>query len=223
MLTSLSGWDYEYRATYLAADGDAVKAEIAVLDAMVMKSAAPHLAACAAAAMPTHDGVPMHDLGILTTLTVEGIAEATMNLGLGALAAKTEVELASDQAREPVWCVLTGFGIGSNHFITWYNAAPGALLVERITGPDGTPLVYVQKDPVAGAGAKDPASPFATRGGYDIVRVEPGLIRLMDIYAGDPPLNAAAEILARPHQVLADFNIATKKISINENPFQGAK
>lgn len=211
LLTSLSGWNYKIRATYLPADTQAVNDLIARIDVMVMKSAGAHLAACAAAPALVRNGTPMRDPNLMMTLTLSGIGGASLNL------AKADTDA--------IWCAQTGFGIGSAHFVYWRNAAPGTSLVERITGPDGAPLVYVQKDIAAAeiARQKTPTSPLVKEDGYDVIRVTPDLLRLIDIYAGDPPMAQVAGVLTGPHPVLADFNKAAKKISLNANVIPASK
>jgi hypothetical protein len=204
-LTSLSGWDYEIRATYRPDDSQAVSAEIANIDAMLMKSAGTHLAACAAVPAPVRDGALMQTKEMMLVLTLSGIAEASVNI--------------SKDAPSAVWCAETGFSVGEAHFLDWRNAASNALVTERMTGPDGTPTLYVLKDLAAAeiARKKDPASVLAGKGGYDVVADTPDSIRLLDIYAGYPPLTLAAGPLAGKHGVLATAGKTDKKITINAN------
>jgi hypothetical protein len=105
-LSDVSGWTLKFRATYETEREQEILAVMGELAKTARASAAPHLAACAAAAVPERRGVHTNEPAVLA----ERIAEAAIDMAGGA-------------APAPTWCVETPITDGRATLMFWRSAA----------------------------------------------------------------------------------------------------
>jgi hypothetical protein len=171
-LTSLSGWEFQIRATYAANDTARVAAALADLSADVEKSAGVHLAACAASPPPQRGGAQkVADQAALMNLTVAGSMEI-------AVAGKNT---------DANWCADNAFQVGPSPFILWHNiAAVGKVSFnDRITSILGGATIFVLADK-AGDEMMLKTAPGSSADIYDVVVDQGDAFALAGIYNGHP-------------------------------------
>lgn len=200
-LTSLSGWEYEIRATYRPSEQAAIEAAIASLTGIIVESAGKHLAACAASPPPSRSGTAITDPKRLMTYS---------------LIAAAGLSTSSPESAAPVWCAETAFGVRERPYVFWRNIAKAETgSVDRITPIGDGPPITIRFDALATAVAnKD--DPGARHAIYETVLEDSSRIVLAGIFDGRPSSElVAASILTRPSiQALAQINKQDHKISI---------
>ena len=200
-LASLSGWEYEIRATYRPSEQAAIEAAVANLTGTIVESAGKHLAACAASPPPQRSGAAITDQKQLMTYSV---------------LAAMELSTPPSDGVALVWCAETAFAMGERPFVFWRNIGKeDAGPVDRITPiGDGSP-VTIRFDALASAAANkdDPGAHHAI---YEMVLEDSSKIELVGISDGRPSTEqVATSTLARPSiPVLARINKLDHKISI---------
>ena len=190
-LTSLSGWEFQIRATYAANDTARVAAALADLSAEVEKSAGAQLAACAASPPPAQRGAQkIDDQAQLMNLTVSGMMQI--------------VKARSGPAAN--WCAENALQANGNPFILWRNIALTGKSgpVDRITPvlAGSTILIFADE---AGNEMLVKSSPGSPADIHDVVVDQDATFDLAGIYNGRPlPRDIAGLVLAgRPFGVFA--------------------
>jgi len=193
-LTQLpDSWEYQIRATYKPADMVAVNAATAELSDTLAKTAASHLAACAAAPPPPRAGQRNRDVDILPALSA-----AT------ASTAKTTIVTPRSGA---VWCAELGFSAGNASYIFWRNISPAEDgPVDRVTNVSGgmsDPVLVVRNSaalvnalvaqPKLGGG-KHPADSAAI---YGVVADGGASALVVGLFDGRPSVQEIADVTLR--------------------------
>ena len=193
-LTQLpDSWQFEIRATYKPADLAAVNAATADLSANLTKTAAPHLAACAAAPPPPRAGQRNRDVDILPALSA-----ATASI------AKSTVVTPRPGA---VWCAELGFSAGNASYVFWRNitaAEDGPVdRVTNVSGGGSNPVLIVRNpaalvnalvaQPKLGGG-KHPADSAAI---YGVVVDGSASALVVGLFDGRPSVQEIADVTLR--------------------------
>jgi hypothetical protein len=206
-LTDMSGWEFQYRATYAAAEQDTVFAAMAELAAVGAKTAGAHLAACAAAPTLERGGRRITDERQLITLTLTATGMAYPPLR----------GPAAPTAIDPVWCAVDGLSVDGVPFLHWRNLADqNGGVIERITamaGRDRKQIICVA-DVV---GTKQ--FPNDLRSVYDIAFDGEDRLDLLGIYEGMPALEEVARFAAdRRFLLFSSTDKKNRKTSIYRTP-----
>ena len=190
-LTQLpDSWQFEIRATYKPADMAAVNAATASLTDTLGKTAAPRLAACAAAPPPTRAGQRNRDMDILPAFSA-------------ATAATAKVTLVTPRAGA-VWCAELGFSTAKASYIFWRNIAQAddgpVDRVTLVTDLKSEPILILRNaaavidamvsQPKLGGG-KHPADSAAV---YGVVVDGAASILLVGLFDGRPTLQEIADV-----------------------------
>ncbi len=199
LLAQLSGWEFQIRATYLAASADAAHKFVGDISALALKTAGAHLAACAAAPPPERAGQPVGDVEYVGTLALSGITMARLN---------------PQPDPTPVWCAEGAFPVGQVNPVYWRNIGFDGKAgdADRIVGSD-TRIVEVRLDPASGEVA---AKQGATMTIYDVIIGNADSADLVGIFNGRPSPADLAKLVysGGPIHVFAHYDRATKKIQI---------
>ena len=201
-LASLSGWEFEIRATYIPARQSDVAQTLADLTATVAKSAGQHLAACAAAPMLSRSSVPVSDQKQLLVFT---------------LSASVTGSVAIPGENEPVWCAENAFLAGDHPYVFWRNitAVPKGGPADRITpiGDGRTVTILFDAAATELAGKETPESPHTI---YDVEIDEGASVALVAVLDGRPSGEDVAKLvlLRASVPVLARFSKTDHHITI---------
>jgi hypothetical protein len=206
-LASLSGWEFQIRATYAANDTARVAAALVDLSADVEKSAGAHLAACAASPQAQRGGAQkVVDDAALLKLSLSG--------AMGAVAA----------GNNPAnWCADGAFQVGPTPFILWRNiGAPGKVnFADRITPVLGGTTIFVMADE-AGNEMLAKSAPGSTSDIYDVVVDRGDVFALAGIFNGHPAPRdfASLMVVGGAYGIFSTAGKTDKKISIFKAPPQ---
>jgi len=191
LLAQVSGWELKFRATYNTAAMAEVNTALAALGAGVARTAAPNLAACAAAPLPARNGK------LLQSPPSETIMAA-------ALGTPVMTALPAITGNDPIWCVEQGLNIGGAFYLYWRNIAAAALVMERITPVLDGPVVYISK-----LGLKDTAQTY-----YAWID-GPEEVGILEFFEGRPALNQLpARMLGNKPPAYAQIGKNDRKVTI---------
>jgi hypothetical protein len=199
LLTQLSGWEFQIRATYLGGSTDATHKMVEDISALTLKTAGAHLAACAAAPPPERAGQSISDVDYVTTLALSGITMARLN---------------PKPDPTPVWCAEGAFPLGQTNPVLWRNISFDGKVgdADRIVGSDPR-IVEIRLDP---AGGEVAAKKGATMEIYDVIIGNADSADLVGIFNGRPSPADLAKLVFSGGQirVFAHFDQATKKLQL---------
>lgn len=206
-LTSLSGWEFQIRATYPAGGAAPVAAALTDLSAGIEKSAGAHLAACTASPAAQRGGA-------------QKIVDDTMLLKLSLSGAMGAVAAGNSPAN---WCAEGAFQVGPTPFILWRNiSATGKVnFSDRITPVLGGMTIFVMPDQ-AGDEMLAKSTPGATSDIYDVVVDRGDTFALAGIFNGHPQPRDFANLMAvgGSYGIFSTAGKTDKKISIYKAPPQ---
>ncbi|HUO03504.1 MAG TPA: hypothetical protein VMU31_12035, partial [Rhizomicrobium sp.] len=206
-LASLSGWEFQIRATYRANETAPVATALAELSAGIEKSAGAHLAACAASPPPQRGGAQkVMDDAALLKLALSG--------AMGAVVA----------GNNPAnWCADSAFQVGPTPFMLWHNigAAGKVSFADRITPVLGGTPIFVMADQ-AGNEMLAKSAPGSTSDIYDVVVDRGDTFALAGIFNGHPLPRDFANLMVvgGAYGIFSTAGKTDKKISIFRAPPQ---
>ena len=127
-MTEVRGWVLKYRATYPAADAEAVSAKLATLTDLVRASAGARLDLCARSSRPERRGKELRDKSRTAELGLMGAL-------LGSVAQAAAKDAKAAPAQPIVFCVEEPLAAKDNHLLSWRGVMPDGqdAHVDRLT------------------------------------------------------------------------------------------